>query len=373
MANKGAMRESGSRFLRQNLILSTLSGRPLEVSGIRPTGLRLGLQPHEGNLLKLIDRITNGCRVEISGTGTELLYRPGFIIGGQVTHECSPERGLGYWLEVLCCLAPFAKNPTEATLIGVTNFEADVGVDAIRTVTLPLLRRFGVEASLKVIRRGAAPLGGGRVVFTCAPVRKLEAVNLVREGKVSRVRGVAYSAKVSPDLATRLMRGAKGLLLELLPDVFVTVDHFRGEEAGLSPGYGITLVAETTNKGDVFMSEEVVPDPAAMAAAQLSPEDMGALAAKRLLDQLCAGGAVDHAHQALALLFMALGPEQHIKILMGRLTPYGENMRRLIEEYFGVAFTLQPQVRPGVPSSVPPRVLVACIGHTLINIAKRSA
>jgi len=57
----------------------------------------------------------------------------------------------------------------------------------------------------------------------------------------------------------------------------------------------------------------------------------------------------------------------------GRLTPYGENMRRLIEEYFGVAFTLQPQVRPGVPSSVPPRVLVACIGHTLINIAKRSA
>jgi len=131
---------------------------------------------------------------------------------------------------------------------------------------------------------------------------------------------------------------------------------------GVGGGYGITLVAETTNKGDVFMSEEVVPgpppaapdplrsplptvadhcpsvrcvrvvpgvgdtsvpslsptpirrpagagDPAAMAAAQLSPEDMGALAAKRLLDQLCAGGAVDHAHQALALLFMALDQE----------------------------------------------------------------
>ena len=36
------------------------------------------------------------------------------------------------------------------------------------------------------------------------------------------------------------------MLNRLLADVFVFTDHMSGPEAGLSPGYGVTLVAETT-------------------------------------------------------------------------------------------------------------------------------
>eukprot|EP00667_Euglena_gracilis_P016243 EG_transcript_16968 len=358
MSLKGAVQESGARFLRQNLILATLSGRPLEVTDIRPKAVPPGLQGHEANLLKLLDRATNGCRIEINDVGTAIAYRPGLIIGGTFTHDCSLQRGVGYWLEVLACLAPFAKHPTCATLTGVTNCELDVGVDVFRTVTIPLLRKFGVEASLKILKRGAAPDGGGQVEFTCTPVRKLEAISLIDEGKVKRVRGLAYSARLSPDLANRMVRAAKGLLLKLLPDVFITSDHFKGEEAGRSPGYGITLVAETTNKGDVFVSEELVPNPAEMDKVQLTPEDMGVLAAKRLLEQLLQGGVVDRAHQPLTLLLMALGPEQLSKVMLGQLTEAAENMRRLLESYFGVTFSVQSRRRPGVPHAVPPRLLV---------------
>ena len=42
------------------------------------------------------------------------------------------------------------------------------------------------------------------------------------------------------------MDGARGVLNQLLADVFVFTDHMSGPEAGLSPGYGVTLVAETT-------------------------------------------------------------------------------------------------------------------------------
>jgi RNA 3'-terminal phosphate cyclase-like protein len=35
--------------------------------------------------------------------------------------------------------------------------------------------------------------------------------------------------------------------LQLLADVYIFTDHMTGPSAGASPGYGITLVAETTS------------------------------------------------------------------------------------------------------------------------------
>ncbi len=40
----------------------------------------------------------------------------------------------------------------------------------------------------------------------------------------------------------------RGVLNSLLADVFIFTDHVSGPAAGLSPGYGLTLVAETTTK-----------------------------------------------------------------------------------------------------------------------------
>jgi hypothetical protein len=37
------------------------------------------------------------------------------------------------------------------------------------------------------------------------------------------------------------------LCLQLLADVYIFTDHMSGPQAGASPGYGVTLVAETTS------------------------------------------------------------------------------------------------------------------------------
>ncbi len=71
-------------------------------------------------------------------------------------------------------------------------------VDTFRAVTLRLLKRFGIEdgLDLRVKRRGAAPNGGGEVVFACPAVRQLTPVQLVDEGKFRRIRGLAFTTKV---------------------------------------------------------------------------------------------------------------------------------------------------------------------------------
>ncbi len=44
----------------------------------------------------------------------------------------------------------------------------------------------------QVVRRGAAPGGGGEVIFKCPCRQKLRPLQFTDPGKVKRIRGVAY-------------------------------------------------------------------------------------------------------------------------------------------------------------------------------------
>jgi RNA 3'-terminal phosphate cyclase len=59
---------------------------------------------------------------------TSVFYKPGLIVGGKIAHDCPPSRAMGYFLEPLIALAPFAKFPSQITLTGITNDNVDVSV-----------------------------------------------------------------------------------------------------------------------------------------------------------------------------------------------------------------------------------------------------
>jgi hypothetical protein len=127
--------------------------------------------------------------------GTNLFYRPGVIIGGRdLSHDCGTSRSIGYFLEGLISLAPFAKAPLEITLSGITNDDLDISVDMFRTVIFVCLQRFGISEGLelKVLQRGAPPLGGGKVLFKCPVVKALTPLQLLDEGKINKLRGIAF-------------------------------------------------------------------------------------------------------------------------------------------------------------------------------------
>jgi len=63
------LRFTGHRNLRQRLLLSILSGKSIRIDRIRSEDVQIGLREYEINLLRLVERITNGSTVEISVTG----------------------------------------------------------------------------------------------------------------------------------------------------------------------------------------------------------------------------------------------------------------------------------------------------------------
>lgn len=63
------LRFTSHRHLRQRLLLSILSGKSLRIDAIRSDDVQVGLRDYEINLLRLIEKVTNGSTVEISTTG----------------------------------------------------------------------------------------------------------------------------------------------------------------------------------------------------------------------------------------------------------------------------------------------------------------
>lgn len=139
MSNTNSLVFEGSNCFRIRLLLSVITGKPLLIKKIRIKDDEPGLHSAELSLLKLIDKITNGSTFEVDDTGTVLTFIPGLLIGGQFEHDCGLERCISYFLEVVCCFAPFCKQPIEATLYGLTNTQIDVSIDSIRHSTIPLM------------------------------------------------------------------------------------------------------------------------------------------------------------------------------------------------------------------------------------------
>lgn len=99
----------------------------------------------------------------------------------------------------------------------------------IQHTWLPLYRRFlGAAAAekleLKLTRRGAHPDGGAEVHLVAPNVAQLQPLRLVESRKVFKVRGVAWTCKVSPGICQRMVSAAKTVFKGILADVYVTAD-----------------------------------------------------------------------------------------------------------------------------------------------------
>ena len=87
-------------------MLSMLSGKQVIIKGIRHDDESPGLRDHEVDLLKLIQKISNGTDININKPGTKVIFKPGIIDSGEglpIEHKCDLGRSIAYYLE---CVIP---------------------------------------------------------------------------------------------------------------------------------------------------------------------------------------------------------------------------------------------------------------------------
>mmetsp|Transcript_2695 Transcript_2695/g.5817 ORF Transcript_2695/g.5817 Transcript_2695/m.5817 type:complete len:410 (+) Transcript_2695:239-1468(+) len=399
--------DDGAVQFRQRIVVSLLSHRPLLIRNIRADDLQNpGLKDYEASFLRLIDQMTNGSKMEINSTGTQLKFRPGGLLGGDIHHDCPSSRSIGWFVEGILPLAPFGKENLEVTFTGITDglCEIDPSADYWKRSTGQIFQVFGIGAEdekddkpeIEILQRAAAPttsvensslannnIGGytGKVRLTCPIVKQsLTSIDWIDPGRIKRIRGNSISCKiVSSSMAARVAYSAKGVFHRLLPDVWIHTDVHtpKRNRCGPNPGMmmivtsesdtGVTLTAEccmshhNQQRQQQQSSNNKTPN---TRGAEL-PEDLGKRGAYMLLEEIRRGGCIDTASQSLAFLWMALTPEDVSRIRVGTLSQYSIETLRLIKEAFSVEFKVTPDMETKT-------VLLSCLGTGYRNMAKAS-
>ena len=187
----------------------------------------------------------------------------------------------------------------------------------------------------------------------------------------------------------------RALLNKFIPDVYIHTDSNKGASGGLSPGFGITLCAQSTS--GVNLGCQVMANPASMSAggAAISakslaaagaaagsinskgnttglsdvpnrPEELGALASELLCEAIAGDGCVDTCSAPLVLTLMALCPEDVSRVrLPAHLSHFSVETLRLIKEFFGIVFKLK------VDEAANSTILASCLGVGYKNYSKK--
>lgn len=367
--------EDGAVQFRQRLVVSILSHRPLIIKNIRVDDLQNpGLKDYEASFLRLIDQMTNGTKMEINNTGTQLRFQPGVLLGGEIEHQCPDSRSIGWFLEGILPLAPFGKDSLSMLLIGMTDgcCETDPSPDYLKASALPIFSQFGIGTDdegqppqIRVVQRAAAPLGGGKVHFSCPIVKQFQPIDFTDPGKIKRIRGTAISCKiVSSSMAARVAYAAKGVFHKLLPDVWIHTDVNSPKRNGCAPSPGLSLVVSSESTTGVILTAECCMDPQSERGSEL-PEDLGKRGACLLLEEIRRGGCLDTSCQSLALIWMCLTPEDVSRIRLGTLSYFTVETLRLLKQAFDVEFKLAPDMETKT-------ILMSCLGTGYRNMARAS-
>ena len=234
MSDKNLIKLKGCQHFRIKIAYSLLLQKPVEISNIRNNSINPGLTEYEISFLKLVENITNGTKIEISKTGTIIKFYPGVITnnyGNLLEFSCDNSRGLTYFLEGIIPIALFGKESLNIILKGVTNDNGDISCDTFKNVTCALIQKlvYGDKVEFDIQKRGVVPLGNGQIRFKCPIISFLNNFDWVDEGKIKRVRGVAFTSRVPGSFTTRMVDACRGVFNNFLPDVWIAVDNYKSK------------------------------------------------------------------------------------------------------------------------------------------------
>ncbi|MBD1934650.1 MULTISPECIES: RNA 3'-terminal phosphate cyclase [Cyanophyceae] len=239
--------EGGGQVLRTSLSLATITGQPIRIERIRAGRKKPGLAAQHLTGVRAAAAI---CNAQVQGDelgSTNLEFTPSYSVqAGKYTFDVSDARegrsagAVTLVLQTILLPLALARGDSQIILRGGTHVAYSPSLSYIEQVYLPILKRMGVQAEVRLHRWGWYPQGGGEVELHVSGGSTLSSINLLERGQLQEVRGLAVVTQLPSHIPQRMASRAENLLHEA--HLKVTVRPLR--ERGVAPGAGIFLTAE---------------------------------------------------------------------------------------------------------------------------------
>jgi RNA 3'-terminal phosphate cyclase (ATP) len=180
---------------------------------------------------------------------TDLTFEPGEVCPGAYRFDIGTAGATGLVLHTLYLpLALRTTRPSEVTLVGGTHVRSSPCFHFLETTWRAYLEQLGLPLTLRLVRPGFFPRGGGVMVAHIPPVARLTNLSLRQRGPVT-VHGFSASAGLPTHVARRQARRAAFRLQQL--DIEADI---REEEWPGGPGSVLALVVDTSPVPALFFA-----------------------------------------------------------------------------------------------------------------------
>ncbi|MGC9147863.1 MAG: RNA 3'-terminal phosphate cyclase [Sulfolobales archaeon] len=284
----GSFGEGGGQILRYSLAISAITGREVRIFNIRAKRDNPGLQRQHLTAVNALATITRARVLGAEIGSTEIIFEPQGIYGGEYFFDIGTAGSITLVLQSLLPVLAFASSPSKIRIRGGSDVPWSPTYDYFANVFMPFLEKLGYRVSIKLIRRGHYPRGGGEVyaeILNCP--KGFEPINLTERGKVLEIRGRSHAVKLPRHVAERQARSAIERLRSLGIDAPINIDiesYPPDKDPHLGPGSGISIWA---------ISEKSLLGADSIGARDKRAEEIGEKAARTLFEDLSTGAALD--------------------------------------------------------------------------------
>ncbi len=228
------------------------------------------------------------CHGEVTGAAIgsqELTFAPGKVMPGHYEFDIGTAGSTTLVLQTILPALMLAEISSSLKLTGGTHNPHAPPYEFLAHAFLPVINRMGAQISIRLIRPGFYPAGGGELSVSINPARKLNGIFLRERGKIVRQYALAQVAHLPRHIAERELKVLQHELRLPSQSLEIAVVEAYG------PGNIVTLQIECEHLSEVFCGYGERGVPAEQVAEGVVAEARQYLAAsvpvgKHLADQL---------------------------------------------------------------------------------------
>ncbi|MFH1182193.1 MAG: RNA 3'-terminal phosphate cyclase [Candidatus Woesearchaeota archaeon] len=342
----GSYLEGGGQILRTALSLSSLTGQPFEIKGIRKNRPEPGLKAQHLSCIRAFEGLSSA-RSENAFEGSESVsFFPSPVKGRTFAIDIGTAGSITLLLQSLLLPCIFAGSKVRIKVTGGTDVAWSPPTDYFANVFLPHMRKFCEKIEFKLLKRGYYPKGGGRAELIIKPkyqisnlgdlavVRELlPKVNLARQGQLAFIKGISH-ASIDLQKAEVAERQARAAKIILPGNVSIRAEY----SDALSTGSGIVLWAVFSEKDEVSAENPVTLGADCLGERGKRSEAVGSEAARNLLAQIKSKASADLYLADQLLPYMAVAGKSSIKA--SEITKHALANIYVIEKFLGKCFSV---------------------------------
>jgi len=330
----GSEHSGSGTIVRDAVPFCILTGQAIHLRNIRAKRDKPGLRPQH---LKALEAAANLCGGKLAG-GTvgsrEIWFHPGKALkGGTFVWDIGTAGSTAMLALSLMPLCLFADGASTCRMTGGLFQDFAPSLFHLKHVLLPTVRKMGVGAELRIIQPGYVPKGGGRMELQVVPVKEaLKPLDLVSQGQVNSIRGIALSSHLKVrEVSRRMGRECESALKArgFRAEIGLLYDERESpafEGSSIQPGAALAIWAQT-DTGCLIGAD--------MAGARgRTAEFIGKQTALDLLADLGSGATVDR-HLADQVIPFAALAEGTSTFRIPSLTEHVEARLWLAEKILG--------------------------------------